>query len=846
MPEKKGSRPTFYDWCHQTGSNLLSEWVYSNDPKVTPKTVTTGSCKECITWSCNRGHEWVTSVHNRVEGHGCPYCAGKRVLKGFNDLESQCPELAKEWDYDLNEKNPDQIIKGSNKRAHWKCQYGHRWEAVISSRSLNGCGCPFCAGQKTITGVNDLQTLYPDIAAQWHPTKNGDLKPSDIMPMSNKKVYWLCRNGHESHVAPYARVSGRGCPICSMENHVSFNEKAIAYYLGKTVNVEESAHLKHLGKMELDVYLPDFSIAVEYDGAAFHKSLSRDIKKNEACVREGIKLYRMREPGCKDITGCTVIKLISTENTDIESGLRELFALISKDIGIRLDQDINLERDNNIILEMKNKWETENSLEITNPEIAKEWHPVKNGNLRPYMFKSHSNRKFWWQCSKGHEWQASINDRVGDHTGCPICCNKKIVPGINDLKTKNPEIAAQWDHEKNPRGPEYYAPYSNKRAWWICNKGHSYSNTINKRVSGRGCPICGNKIVLKGFNDLATTHPNLAKMWDHEKNAKGPEEYVRFANVKIHWICDEGHTWTSLLNGITDDMSCPYCSGKVAIPGKTDVATILPKVRDYWNFEKNELGPENYLSHSNKKVWWKCKDGHEWYVTVRDFYDHSSCPYCSGYRVIEGKNDFATKYPELMKEWHPTKNGDSDPSNFIRGGKRKFWWICEKNHEWQAEISNRIAGTGCPYCSGNLPIAGETDLATRYPDLAKEWHPTKNGQLLPSDFLPGSGKKVWWIGNCGHEWDAKISERTLKNQGCPYCANRRVLQGYNDLATTNPILAEQWHPTKNGNLKPTDVVRTSHKIVWWLCSYGHEWQAEIKARDRGNGCPGCWEKRRTH
>ena len=133
-------------------------------------------------------------------------------------------------------------------------------------------------------------------------------------------------------------------------------------------------------------------------------------------------------------------------------------------------------------------------------------------------------------------------------------------------------------------------------------------------------------------------------------------------------------------------------------------------------------------------------------------------------------------------------------------------------------------------------------LASEYPDIAKEWHPTKNGAITPDMVAPKSGNKAWWLGPCGHEWEAVISSRT-RGVGCPYCSNYRALAGYNDLATTEPQLAQEWNYEKNGSLKPTDVTSGSHKIVWWKCSKGHEWEESVKDRSSRNECPYCSNKR---
>ena len=105
--------------------------------------------------------------------------------------------------------------------------------------------------------------------------------------------------------------------------------------------------------------------------------------------------------------------------------------------------------------------------------------------------------------------------------------------------------------------------------------------------------------------------------------------------------------------------------------------------------------------------------------------------------------------------------------------------------------------------------------------------------------LSNSGKKVWWKCEKGHEWQARISHRN-KGIGCPYCSGKKVLQGYNDLATINPELAKEWNCEKNGNLKPEDFTANSGKKVWWKCEKGHEWKATIANRNRGRGCPICY------
>lgn len=129
----------------------------------------------------------------------------------------------------------------------------------------------------------------------------------------------------------------------------------------------------------------------------------------------------------------------------------------------------------------------------------------------------------------------------------------------------------------------------------------------------------------------------------------------------------------------------------------------------------------------------------------------------------------------------------------------------------------------------------ERSLAEANPKLAAEWHPTLNGSLTPADVAPSSSRKVWWLGPCGHEWETSVGTRR-RGSRCPFCYGRRVKEGFNDLATTHPRLAAEWHPERNGGLEPTGIKAGSQRRVWWKCSVcGHEWQAIVASRRNGGG-----------
>ena len=337
---------------------------------------------------------------------------------------------------------------------------------------------------------------------------------------------------------------------------------------------------------------------------------------------------------------------------------------------------------------------------------------------------------------------------------------------------------------------------------------------------------------------------DLLAEWDSERNLPlTPETVSRGSKRRVFWRCANGHSWQAAVHTRSGSgTGCPYCSGRLPVPGETDLATRYPDLAAEWHPTKNgDLTPSDVLPGSHRLVWWQCPHGHEWRAQIKSRVSGAGCPVCSNRALLRGVNDLATNNPELALQWHPTKNGDLTPADVVPGTRRKVWWVCDKGHEWRAAVSARVNGSGCPVCTSKKIVPGINDLASQYPAVAKEWHPTKNGTLTPDHIAPASNRKVWWICDKGHEYQAVVSTRTQRNGGCPYCANKRVLPGFNDLATKYPEIAAQWHPTMNGSLTPDHVLPGSRKKVWWQCRSGHVWQAVVYSRtgNQRSGCPIC-------
>jgi hypothetical protein len=410
----------------------------------------------------------------------------------------------------------------------------------------------------------------------------------------------------------------------------------------------------------------------------------------------------------------------------------------------------------------------------------------------------------------------------------------------NILAIVNPTLALEWHLTKNGDLTPYDVTCGMvKKVWWLCSKGHEWKSTILGRSHGKGCPYCsGSKVCVD--NCLATLNPKLAKEWHPTKNGDlTPFDVVIGSHRKVWWQCKLGHEWMAAIRERNRGDGCPYCSNRRACIDNC-LATINPELALEWHPTlNNNFTSFDFTIGSHKEIWWACKvnKNHNWKTSIRNRLLGYGCPYCAGLSLCID-NCLAILNPELAKEWHPTKNGKLTPYDVTPSSCRVVWWRCKRGHEWSSAVNQRCYGHNCPYCSGNK-VCIENCLYTVNPALASEWHPTKNGKLTPYDVTYKSGKIVWWKCKNGHEYCATISHRS-NGSGCPYCSGNKACID-NCLATLNPRLASEWHPTKNGILTPYDVTYGSSRSVWWYCKKcGRSWKANINIRNsQKTGCPWC-------
>lgn len=749
--------------------------------------------------------------------------------------------LLEEWDYEKNGIiTPATIGCTSKSKIWWICPRNHSYDASIGSRTKQNSGCPYCSNNKLLKGFNDLATLKPDLVKEWNHEKNKDLIPSDVLSGSTKKVWWICKYGHEWQDSIDHRTSRNyGCPYCSGHQVLSGYNDLLSLY-------------------------PDVAKEWNYEK-------NSPLEPSEVTSKSGKKVWWRCERG------------------------HEWEASIgSRSNGCGCPYCVN-----------KKVLAGFNDLATINPELAEEWNYEKNENLKPSDVLFGTSQKVWWKGKCGHEWYMSVVSRTGEkHAKCPICSSKRLLIGFNDLETKYPEIAAQWDYESNyPILPSDVMPNTAKKYWWKCDKGHVWDATPNSRTHmNSGCPYCSHQKLLKGYNDLATSYPNVLIEWDYDKNTIEPDEIMAHTMKKVWWKCKSGHEYLMSTASKTSGSGCPICAmaTHTSFPEQAiyfyinkaypdainayrkyvvELDVFIPSIKtaiEYDGYrahkhkykkdiEKNKLCADNgiklirlredmlpnfddglstviLLKQSNMTALENALvelfdilgvsmdiDLERDEISIKELYDN-----------FKKERSIADVAPELVKEWHPIRNGNITPDNVYANSNHKYWWKCSKGHEWKSSAEKRVsAHRGCPYCANQRVLKGYNDLASQFPEVVKMWSP--NNKVSPDEVIARSNKKYLWIGDCGHEWEAALPN-LRKGCGCPYCANQKVLRGFNDLQTLKPEFVNEWNYEKNNPLLPTDIVAGSGAKVWWKCSKcGIEWKAAPVTRKQLN-CRSCNQK----
>jgi len=542
--------------CKKCTYNLESFLIKDNNPelfkqihltknKFDTNKLTVGSGK-LVWFKCSKGHEWRTTVNSRRKlGYGCRKCSWEsrkienivkdkqfHLLLKKKRLSNLFPTLSKYWHPTLNEGlMPIHVSAWSIKKAWWKCKKEHSYQqSITSKRQLfeknKKIVCPICTG-RILTYEKSLEYKDERVAREWDQGKN-KIKPSEIFYKNAKKNYWWkCKHGHTWQTTVYHRtVSKSDCPYCKIQSSLP----EIRIYSELMTLFKNVRHRYYYDKnFEIDIFLPDQKIAIEYDGWYFHKDrYEKDVIKNNKIKKFGLKLIRIREEGLPEI-----------DNSDLYVGRTKL----TKENLNKIIKRINSLgfKNSNTKEYLKHKNFTNDnlyrkiqyflpapayneSLQVRFPEIAKEFDLIKNAPLKPEHYAPFSSKKVWWKCKRGHSWNVDIGNRTFNKSNCPICVNlfrdefrKPIKNNILDLY---PEIAKEWNYKKNKTKPNMFTTGSGFKAWWNCNDCNvPYLREIRDRIKlNRSCPKCYPIIYNEKKNNITVSYPKIALEWDYKKN----------------------------------------------------------------------------------------------------------------------------------------------------------------------------------------------------------------------------------------------------------------------------------------------------------------------------------------
>lgn len=418
-----------------------------------------------------------------------------------------------------------------------------------------------------------------------------------------------------------------------------------------------------------------------------------------------------------------------------------------------------------------------------NAQLMSEWDLEKNltFGFSPSSISYGSGLKVWWICPKGHSYQTTVKEKVSRNAGCPICSGHKTVAGINDFATYYPELAKEWHPTLNGTvTPSEIAPKSNKKFYWICEKGHTYDATVDKRTTGQGCPFCANRRLLVGFNDLKTRCPEAAEDWDYELNKGVPEDYKYCSNISAHWKCNRcGSKWESrIIDRVKAQYGCKNCSKIARAQAKSETHALRtggikdPLLLKEWDYEKNETLPSECSPRSNKCAYWICsKCGYRYSSKISNRSNGRKCACCANKVVVPGVNDLATTHPQLAGEWHPSKNMPLTPQQVTYGKGKKVWWVCPEGHEYPATILHRASGgTNCPICNSGRQTSFAEQAVYYYvkkvfPDAINRYTDIFEKGIELDIYIPSIKLGIEYDGMAWHKAD-KQSRETKKYKIC--------------------------------------------------------------------------------
>ncbi len=852
---------SLYDVCQD--NNIL--WDYEKNKELEPKQIFS-SCRKIIHLKCQKQHEFTVKAYSFFAKPTCPTCYIQE-----NNITVQCPELMKWWDWELNTGiEPKTLLKNSNLQVYWKCpKCAYSWQAKVMTRVLSKGLCPCCEVHIVKrTGFNDIVTVLPELAEQFHPTKNGDLKAEQLFVTDLRRVWWHCKKCNTDwQTGVSARITGgygnyrmKECPYCAgTATRVPVAQK-YPQLRAKYVHEKNQKKFDKLLLSDKSKYLWHCNICNE-DFPATVAAIIRSLLNNTApqgciyCAGKAVKRgksFAALHPELMDE--------FDTDNEIDPYSVSERSSMIAK-WHCRINPEHKWEAEFRLraqgfkkcpFCDIKNY---STMLKDFRPDLEKYFLKTNKYSFERYSYMS--NEIVSWKCDKGHIFEkAIIYVSRNENFRCPICDNLVLAEGENDLLSQYPEIASWFDTDKNNIRPNkiIFSDY-NASLWWSCPNGHSYQTSPHaKTIRKQKCPICTRQLIVKGINDLQGRYPGIEKIWDYEKNSTTPDMISDLSIKRYFFKCNKGHKYSALFNTVRyQGVNCLVCENKILLKGVNSFAVQHPELLPEWSTLNSDT-PDDYLSNAAMRKWWtcpKCNNNYQYSLKMRKKGDNS-CPYCAKKLVSPEFNSIAALYPELVSEWSP--NNKNDAYHALADVAIYRLWICPTcRGEYSHPINGKVPGnTNCPYCQNQKVLEGYNSLHDIEPELLKEW--SSNNKDTPKKILPSySRSRLWICPECNGEYSYPVKDKIAGNENCPYCKNKKVLEGYNSLQDTNPELLDEWNYATNyiiGAL-PTEILAKESTSYWWKCKKcGYDYKCSPKRRlyyrkRNMNACPFCKGRRQN-
>ena len=412
--------------------------------------------------------------------------------------------------------------------------------------------------------------------------------------------------------------------------------------------------------------------------------------------------------------------------------------------------------------------------------LVEEFHPKKNGELKPEDLHAGSHQRVWWQCAKhaNHVWQSEVRNRTRKGYGCRFCAGREASSSYN-LKLIYPAIAKTWHPTKNGKTkPENVLPNSTKVFWWLCQEGHEYQHSVNQRVTRtRTCPVCSG-YRIQASNSFAAKSPEAAKEWDYNKNSMTPDDVAPWSHKKYWFICKRAHSFKARLSDRSKGSGCPKCTNNSSQPELrilAELESVFADVIHRKKFGKTEI--DVFIPSLNVGIEY---DGAFWH----------------GSKDAEDKEKnmvFKKKKIDLIRVREKPLNKISEIDLNVEKGnleKKDIDKVLKKICELRPEVKELHLFRDY-FCESDfkndkrfrdyqsyspLPHPSKALTAT-HPELIDIWDFEKNDPLTPADFTHGSNKKVFWVCSLGHSYQQTVYQKTGQNAGCVVCNKNRLRKG---------------------------------------------------------------------